>query len=94
MHILFYPIISYEIEMTNTEVDGFTRKQTIELVYTIFIKSPTYLAEDKWIEYQTILHINCMFPFLRIQPKNTQASEVEGKEDSYLINSLQKQVYE
>ena len=72
----------------------FLESRLIKLVYTIFIKSPSYLAEDKCIEYQTILHINCIFPFLRIQPKNTQARKVEDKEDGYLINSLQKQVSE
>lgn len=55
-----------------------------------FFKFCTYLAEDKRIEYHGILHIHGMLPGVIVQPKYTNALEVENQKDSNLIQSLRR----
>ena len=53
------------------------------------MKKDTNLTEHKCIEYHSILYICSMFPSFIIQVQNTLAPEVEHKENTYLIESLQ-----
>lgn len=48
----------------------------------------TYLAENKCIEYNSILNIHSMLSSVIIQTENTIARKIEDQKDSNLIQSL------